>query len=280
MALTITKDSGNYGAVFTPQVYAKGDMKFLTGKVDFDSSYPTGGEAMDISKFFKNLLGVTFETKSGYVFEYDYTNKKVKALERHSVYSAAVDPPSIAAGAIADVAVTVTDITTSDRIIAIPPADLEEDLLLQLARASAADTITLRLQNTKVLGNTRMYSAAIDPASIAADSTADTAVAVTGVTTVDRIVAFSPIDLENGLVLKSVWASAANQITVRIQNTTAAAVDGVSKTWNFLAMPEPAAIDGASKTWTFIAYRDQAREVKNATDLSAVTGVRFFAWGY
>jgi hypothetical protein len=80
LALTINKDSGNYGAIFTPKIYAKGDMKLLSGSVDFDSSYPTGGLAMDLTKFFKNLLGVMFETKAGYIFEYDYTAKKVKAL--------------------------------------------------------------------------------------------------------------------------------------------------------------------------------------------------------
>jgi hypothetical protein len=80
MALTVAKDSGNYGALFTPKIYAKGDIKFLTGKISFDNSYPTGGEALDLSAHFDTLLGVMIENKAGYSFEYDYTNKKVKAF--------------------------------------------------------------------------------------------------------------------------------------------------------------------------------------------------------
>jgi hypothetical protein len=55
-------------------------FNFVTGSVAFDSSYPTGGEAMDMSKVFPTSVHIVlFETKAGYIFEYDYTNKKVKA---------------------------------------------------------------------------------------------------------------------------------------------------------------------------------------------------------
>ncbi len=115
MALAITKDSGNYGAVFTPQIYAKGNIKLLTGSIAFDNSYPTGGEAMDLSKFFKNLLGVFFETKSGYIFEYDYTNKKVKALYPRAAITStlAVATPALAHTA-GGTAVTSTAATMPD----------------------------------------------------------------------------------------------------------------------------------------------------------------------
>jgi hypothetical protein len=105
MALTIIADSGNYGALFTPQVYGKGQIKFLTGQIDFDNSYPTGGEDMDLTKYFKNLLGVLFESKSGYVFEYDYTAKKVKVM--YFDYSNASD----------GVAVEVPDITNLSTLV-------------------------------------------------------------------------------------------------------------------------------------------------------------------
>ena len=78
MALGITYDCGSYGVLFTPQCYG-GQLKIITGSIAFDNSYPTGGESMDISEMFTNLLIVLFESKSGYVFEYDYSNKKVKA---------------------------------------------------------------------------------------------------------------------------------------------------------------------------------------------------------
>lgn len=63
-------------------------FKLVTGSIAFDSSYPTGGEAMDLSKIFPvDLHMVVIENKSGYYFEYDYTNKKVKvfnALPAHT----------------------------------------------------------------------------------------------------------------------------------------------------------------------------------------------------
>ncbi len=56
------------------------DLRILTGKFDFDNNYPTGGEAMDLTRYFSQVLGVQFETKAGYIFEYDYAAGKVKAL--------------------------------------------------------------------------------------------------------------------------------------------------------------------------------------------------------
>jgi hypothetical protein len=191
MALTITYD-GTSGGIAT-RVTAVGEkLRFLTGVIDFDASYPTGGEALDFGTMLNgaSLKGVVLESKSGYVFEYDYTNKKIKAMQRHVVYTAAVDPASIATDAIANTAVTVTGVVTADRITAIPPNDLEA-----------------------------------------------------------------------GLVMQSAWASGANQVTVRLQNVSAGAVDGVSK------------------TWTFIAYGAADREVPDTTDLSTLTDVRFVAWG-
>ncbi|HEY3314372.1 MAG TPA: hypothetical protein VGL40_03685 [Bacillota bacterium] len=71
------------------------DLRILTGKFDFDNSYPTGGEAMDLSKYFSQVLGVTFETKAGYIFEYDYAARKVKAYR--------FDYPGVAAGPAVEV---------------------------------------------------------------------------------------------------------------------------------------------------------------------------------
>lgn len=76
-----------------------GNLKVLTGTFDFDSSYPTGGEACDLSQYFKgDPLGAIFAPKAGYVFEYDATNKKVKAY--YADYDAAAD------GALIEVANT------------------------------------------------------------------------------------------------------------------------------------------------------------------------------
>lgn len=54
--------------------------KLITGTLLFSASYPTGGEAMDLSKYFPNATHIVFiEPKAGYLFIYDYTNKKVLA---------------------------------------------------------------------------------------------------------------------------------------------------------------------------------------------------------
>src|SRR5690554_5010819 len=83
----ITPDSGNYGALFTPKIYARSDIKILTGEFNFSDSYPAtgGGEVMSFDNYFKELLGVILEPKGGYIFEYDYDAKKVKAM--HAEYS-------------------------------------------------------------------------------------------------------------------------------------------------------------------------------------------------
>ena len=89
MPLTMTTAGGNYGALFTPKIIAKGDIKFIPGKISFDNSYPSDGEAMDLSDHLKSVEGVMFESKAGYVFEYDYTNKKVKVY--YADYDAVAD---------------------------------------------------------------------------------------------------------------------------------------------------------------------------------------------
>lgn len=85
----MTADSGNYGAMFTPKVYSSTNVKILTGQFSFSDEYPVAGEAMDLSDYFTKVLGVMFENKAGYVFEYDYQNSKVKAY--YADYDAAAD---------------------------------------------------------------------------------------------------------------------------------------------------------------------------------------------
>ena len=55
--------------------------KYTTGTVTFDSSYPTGGEALlpTALGLSSKIEFVSFSPAAGYVFEYDYTNQKLKA---------------------------------------------------------------------------------------------------------------------------------------------------------------------------------------------------------
>jgi len=50
-------------------------------KITFDSSYPTGGETLDLTAYVNNIETVMVETSGGFVFGYDRSNKKLKAFE-------------------------------------------------------------------------------------------------------------------------------------------------------------------------------------------------------
>jgi hypothetical protein len=56
--------------------------KYTTGTITFDSSYPTGGEALlptDVGLSSK-VEFISVSPAGGYIFEYDYSNEKVKAF--------------------------------------------------------------------------------------------------------------------------------------------------------------------------------------------------------
>lgn len=72
MALSVAKNRTDTVGRYT---------KYTTGTVTFDNSYATGGEALlptDVGLSSK-IEFVSFSPASGYVFEYDYANQKVKA---------------------------------------------------------------------------------------------------------------------------------------------------------------------------------------------------------
>jgi len=58
-----------------------------------------------------------------------------------------VDPPSIGAGASANVDVTVSGLTTSHRVVAMCQSDLEAGLVPQAAYVPADGTLRIRLYN-------------------------------------------------------------------------------------------------------------------------------------
>ena len=85
MALTVS-----YNAPSDPERFTR-NRAVLFGTVDFDSSYPTGGETLDLSGYFDTVQFVLAEPTSGYVFEYDHTNLKLKAYTAGSEVSNATD---------------------------------------------------------------------------------------------------------------------------------------------------------------------------------------------
>lgn len=71
MALTVTAKEPS----------SAGNKTIYTANVAFDSSYATGGEAFDVQSLFgiHDLSAVIIEPRDGYMFQYDRTNKKIKA---------------------------------------------------------------------------------------------------------------------------------------------------------------------------------------------------------
>ena len=78
------------------------DFKILIGALTLTGTYVTNGEAMDISDYFPSELQlVLVESKGGFVFEYDYTAKKVKAY--YYDYDAVADGAAIEVANTADI---------------------------------------------------------------------------------------------------------------------------------------------------------------------------------
>lgn len=74
MALTIATD-------FRTVERISRSAGMISGTIDFDASYPTGGEsATGITRYFRTCLRVICDGKSGYTFEWDKTNSKIKVM--------------------------------------------------------------------------------------------------------------------------------------------------------------------------------------------------------
>jgi hypothetical protein len=78
----------------------------------------------------------------------------------------------------------------------------------------------------------RVYSQAIDPASVAANTVASEDFTVTGLTTADKVVVNPGIKT---IGIAGAYVSAANTLTVIFVNPTATAIDGASSTWTIIA---------------------------------------------
>jgi hypothetical protein len=75
----------------------------------------------------------------------------------------------------------------------------------------------------------------IDPPSIAAGSTANVDVTVSGLTTSHCVLVMCQSDLEHGLIPIAAYVPAANTLRVRITNFTSAAIDGAARKWFYIA---------------------------------------------
>ena len=87
---------------FTEKKRAKlGNAYAVSADITFDSSYPTGGEALAASAFGLNNIDIMLcETASGYMFQYDYANAKLKAFYPRAALTGSL--------VVADTAATLT----------------------------------------------------------------------------------------------------------------------------------------------------------------------------
>jgi len=77
---------------------------------------------------------------------------------------------------------------------------------------------------------------AVNPAVIAANTQAETAVTITGAATGDVVIMNPPASLEAGLVYSHARVSAADTVRVGLGNITGSPVDGASLTWTYLIL--------------------------------------------
>ena len=75
---------------------------------------------------------------------------------------------------------------------------------------------------------------AVDPVSLAANSSAETELTIAGAASGDIIVFNVPASLEAGLAFSGARVSAADTVQLRLSNVTGIAVDGASRTWSYM----------------------------------------------
>jgi hypothetical protein len=73
-------------------LHTLGDLRGVFVTVDFDSSYPTGGESFPLVGIgLSQILYAEFQSKAGYVFSWDYTNFKLQAYCSNGASPAALN---------------------------------------------------------------------------------------------------------------------------------------------------------------------------------------------
>jgi hypothetical protein len=144
MALALTKIAGPYTI---------GNRWQTVFKVVADSSYPTGGWSLlrsdlGFASTADDRFQVEINNTAGYGCTYDYTNQKLKLYSGTKVLTATFDPASLGAITSRDDAITFTGVVSTDQVIAvIPPNGILSSVVVQNARVTATDQITVRLTN-------------------------------------------------------------------------------------------------------------------------------------
>lgn len=99
-----------------------GDLRYASGTFDFDSAYPTGGEAFDIATLgFTSLDFIAFSNKSGVMFSFDYTASKVLAYFPTGGAGTPASALGTAAGTAASGASTASAVDATTPTVVLKP---------------------------------------------------------------------------------------------------------------------------------------------------------------
>lgn len=79
-------------------------------------------------------------------------------------------------------------------------------------------------------------SVTVDPANLAANSSAETELTISGAAVGDMIIFNVPASLEAGLAFSGARVSAADTVQLRLSNVTGSGVDGASRSWSYLVI--------------------------------------------
>jgi hypothetical protein len=100
---------------------------------------------------------------------------------------------------------------------------------------AAIEALTIGKFGTK-LTQVAVGSVDVNPASLAAQTSAETDVTITGVVVGDIVLMNPPESLEAGLCFSGARVSDDDTVSVRLSNVTGGAVDGASRTWGYLVV--------------------------------------------
>ena len=258
--MPLTINYNGQGAGLNPMHSVGGIGRVLTGSINFASGYPLGGEDFDPSVYFpRGLLGVMFEQKDGYTFEFDEVNKTVKVLNpitgstgpgngSVSIYPECVIPFAGIQGEI-----------TAAQTAYIGPHDNAENTSEDIAFVVPAD------------GSIKSMSAALGTAP-GADKTLTLTLRKNGADT-SMGVEISGTDVAGSNLISAVSVEAGDLITVSAFETAAGSAADLSLS-----------IVYQSSSSTTAAMGDHTHlmssEVAAGSNLQGVTDVKFIAWGY
>ena len=113
-----------------------------------------------------------------------------------------------------------------------------DTLLAEDIAAGAVETSELAndaVTGDKLWNNIRVGTVSVDPPSIAATTSATFTVTLTCAAT-DKIILIPLSTIEAGLIFQGANITAANTVTIRLYNYTAAAVDGVALDWVYILL--------------------------------------------